>query len=220
MQISLNQLVEQLADMVKRPFDIPLQEELKQILNYKRADYIQQIVGKYPENRRFYLRYITDDLIEVDKAECPAPSTNCTVLRTSNKIPVPVRSSYELFSYVGDTDKTDGYSYIEPHQLLWIVNYASKYTKDRPKYAYFNGYVYIFNEDYLNNITIGAVWADPKELNTFKCDDQPCYSDDDRFEIPDDIVNTMIQDVLKNELKFMLGLDETEVTIDNKDGAK
>lgn len=213
MRISLTQMVELLADMAGRPFDVPLQEELKVIFNYKRADWMQKVIEKYPAQRRMFMRYITDELVDVDRAECPAPSTGCTVRRTTNQIPIPLRTSYTFFDYVGDTDKLDGYTYVTPDQLLYMVNYGSKYTKDRPKYFYANGYVYIYNDNFIDNITIGGIWPDQRQLNTFKCDDQPCYTDDDQYDIPDDILNLMVQDTLKNELRLLMNPDKTEVTL-------
>lgn len=206
-------MVELLADMAGKPFDTALQEELKVIFNYKRADWMNKIIDKHPEQRRYFMKYITDPLVDVDRAECPAPSTGCTVRRTTNKIPLPLRSSYTLFDYVGDTDKLDGYTYTTPDQLLWMVKYGSKYTKDRPKYHYANGYVYVYNEDYMEDLTIGGIWPDQRQLNPFKCADQPCYTDDDQYEIADDIINTMIQDVLKNELRLLVSPDKTEIPL-------
>lgn len=214
MQVSLTQMVELLSDMAKQPFSIPLQEELKIIFNIKRADWLQKIIDKHPEQHRFFLKYISDELVDVDEIECPLPESGCTVKRTSKKIPMPVRNSHMLFWYVGDPDRLDGYTYTTPDQLSYIINYGSRYTQDRPKYFYVNGYVYIYNDPALEYITIGGVWSDPRSLNGFKCDDQPCYTDDDPYDIPDDILNIMIQDVLKNELKWLVSQDSTEVTLD------
>lgn len=211
MKVSLNEIVGMLADRVSQPFNIPLQEELKLIVNYKRAQFIQQIAEKRPEQRKFFLKYISDELIRVEDEECPFPVNDCKVLRTERKIPMPIRSSYALFEYVGDDDRTDGYTYAQPDQLRWLKH--SKYTGDRPKYFYADGYVYIYNEETLETITIGGVWSDQKQLHEFKCGDELCYTDDDQYDIPDDILNTMIQDILKNELRLLLAPEEGEVTV-------
>src|SRR6478735_5643072 len=108
MRVSLNQIVSMLADRVGQPFNIPLQEELKLIVNYKRADWIQKIVDKHPEQRKYFLKDFSIELESVDKAQCPV-DVDCDVLRTTQKIPLPVRTSYGLFDYVGDPDKSDSY---------------------------------------------------------------------------------------------------------------
>ncbi len=217
MRVSLNDIVQMLADRVGQPFNVPLQEELKLIVNYKRADWIQKIVDKHPEQRKYFLKDFSIELERVDRAECPV-DLDCTVLRTTAKIPLPVRTSYGLFDYVGDPDKLDSYTYTTPEQLIWILKYGSKYTKDRPKYFYVNGYLYIYNENSLEFLNVRGLWPDQKQLNQFKCADVPCYTDDDQYDIPDDILNTMIQDILKNELKLLLAKEAGEVTVDTQEG--
>jgi hypothetical protein len=214
MQVSLNDLVQLLADRVGQPFNIPLQEELKVVFNYKRADWFQKIIDKHPEQRKYYLKDFSVELESVDRAECPV-NVDCTVLRTTLKIPLPIRTTYGLFDFVGDPDKTDGYTYTTPDQLIWILRY-SKYTKDRPKYFYVNGYIYVYNENTLEFLNIRGLWPDQRQLEPFKCDDVPCYTDDDQYDIPDDIINTMIQDILKNELKLLLSPEVGEVTVDEE----
>ena len=216
MKVSLNELVQMLADRVGQPFSVPLQEELKVILNYKRADWVQKIVDKHPEQRKFYLKDITVELEAVSQAECPI-DTDCQVYRTTQKIPVPIRTSLTLFDAVGDVDKSDTYAYASPEQIPWLAKY-SRYTANRPKYFYINGYVYIYNEMDLEYVNIRGLWPDQRELNPFKCmvagKEAPCYTDDDQWDIPDDIINTVIQDVLKNELRAVAP-EVGEVTIDD-----
>ncbi len=214
MKVSLNELVQMLADRVNQPFSIPLQEELKLIFNYKRADWMQKVVDKHPEQRKYFLKDFSVDLEAVDEAECPV-DIDCTVLRTTKKIPLPLRTVEGLFDYVGDPDKFDAYGYTTPEQLYWLVKY-NKYTSDRPRYFYINGYVYIYNEPDLEYINIRGIWPDQRQLNTFKCNDVPCYTDDDQWDIPDDIINTMIQDILRNELR-LIAPEMGEVTVDNKE---
>jgi len=216
MKISLNELVQLVADRVGQPFSVPLQEELKVIFNYKLADWMQKIIDKHPEQRKFYLKDITEELERVDRADCPV-TTECTVLRTVRKIPIPLRSGTTLFDYVGDPDKVDGYTYAAPEEILWLLKY-NKYTSNRPKYFYLNGYIYIYNEDSLEHVNIRGLWPDQRQLNTFKCNDVPCYTDDDQWDVPQDIINTMVQDLFKNELalKHMLREvqpEEGEVTV-------
>lgn len=204
-----------IADRVGQPFNVPLQEELKLIVNYKRADWLQKIVDKHPEQRKYFIKDFSVELESVDKAECPV-EVGCEVLRTVFRIPLPIRTSYGLFDYVGDPDKADGYTYTTPEQLIWVLKYGSRYTKDRPKYFYVNGYVYIYNEDALEFLNIRGIWPDQRQLKDFKCNDVPCYTDDDQYDIPDDIINTMIQDILKNELRLLIAKEQGEVTVDDK----
>jgi len=213
MKISLNGLVELLTAMVGKPFSVPFQEQLKTVFNYKRADWMQKVIAAHPNQRKYFLKHIAIDLVEVDEAECPV-NIGCKVLRTSKPIPLPLRTDEYFFDYVGDPDKMSAYTYVLPDQL-WVINHYSRYTKHRARYVYINGYIYIYNADEQEFIDIGGVWPDQRQLNDFKCDNVPCYTDEDQYEIPDDIINTMVQDVFKNELRIMTG-QVGEVTIDQQ----
>lgn len=216
MRISLNGIVDLVAAMAGRPFDVPLQEQLKSIVNYKRADWIQKVVDKHPEQRKYFLKDFSAPLTQVDEAECPV-DIGCNILRTISKIPLPTRTQETLFDYVGDPDKFDAYTYTTPDQVYWMNNFGSRYTKDRPKYFYVNGYIYIYNDDSLENINVRGLWPDQKQLNQFKCGTVACYTDDDQYDIPDDIINTMIQDILKNEFRiYMKEQYQDEITTDDK----
>lgn len=213
MKVSLNNLVQLTASMAGQPFSVPVQEQLKVIWNYKRADWLQKVVDKHPEQRKYFFKTITDSLIDVDEAECPV-NIGCIIKRTSKKIPLPLRTQEGLFDYVGDPDKFDAYTYTTPEQLYHILKYGSKYTKNRPKYFYSDGYIFIYNEDSLENLGIRGIWPDQRQLNTFKCANKPCYTDDDQYDIPDDIINVMMQDILKNEIKLLTINKTTEIGID------
>lgn len=204
-----------LADRVGQPFNVPLIKELKVILNYKRADYFQQILDKHPEQRKYFLKDFTVELEETDKAECI--TSGCTIRKSILKVPLPVRTKDTLFDYVGDADKQSSYRYMTPDQSL-LSSSTARYTATRPSYYYANGYIYIYNDDDIEYINVRGVFSDPSQLSSFKCGTTPCYTDNDSFEMPEDIVNTMVQDVLKNELRnLMHELGEVEVTTQPKD---
>lgn len=201
MKVSLNDITHMISDRVGQPFNGALQDELKVIINYKRADYFQQIIKAHPEQRKFYLKDFTAELEKVSKSECPV-SVECKVVRTTLDIPTPVRASDTMFDYVGDVDKTDSYRYISPEQVRILS--LSRYTGRRPSYFYSNKRIYVFNNNDLEYINVRGVFSDPRELLPFRCGNQPCYTDDDPYEIPEDIVNIIISEILSHELKNLL----------------
>lgn len=211
MKVSLNDIVQMLADRVGQPFSIPLQEQLKVILNYKRADWFQKVVDARPDQRRYYLKDFTVELTTVDKADCPV-DTDCDVKRTVLPIPVPIRSTYSMYDFVGSADKTVSYRYMTPDQVV-IMNKYNRYTNDQTSYFYVDGYIYIYNNLDVDYISVRGIFPDPRVLTPFKCEGVACYTDDDKYELPEDILNSMIQDILRNELRLLSQEQgETETT--------
>lgn len=203
MLISLNGLVDLASAMAGRPFDVPLQEQLKVIFNYKRADWMQKVLDKHPEQRRYFLKDIDIDLVDVDEVESLV-SAGYTIKRTSLPIPLPLRTEETFFDFVGSPDKTNAFPYTKPDQLPSILNYGSLYTKSKAKYYYANNYVYILNDNMATDIGISGLWLDQRQLMPFKKASNPAYTDDMQYDIADDIINTMIQDVIKSELRLYL----------------
>lgn len=214
MLISLNQLVSLLASRVGKPFSSSLQEEMKVVLNYKRADFFKKLLVQNPYQRRFFLKDFSVTVEKADKARCPV-DVDCDLLVTTSTIPTPVRTNLTLFDYVGDPDFTDSYSYGSPEQIALYSRY-NKYTSDRPRYFFSNGYIYIYGDLDLEYIGVRGLFDDPKQLEDFKCEGDPCYTDDDQYNIPDDLINAIIADTLRVELRQQLP-DSTEVQVGDKD---
>jgi hypothetical protein len=91
----------------------------------------------------------------------------------------------------------------------------NKYTGSRPAYDYTNNYLYIYGDLETEEVTVRGIWSDPRELLPFKCNNQICYSDDDKYEVPDDLINDMITDTLRVELRIQMP-QKGEVEIDNQ----
>lgn len=199
MQVSLNDLVQLLAARVGEPWNTDLQEQMKLVLNYKRASFFKRLLDQHPEQRRYFIKDFGVDLVEVDKAECPV-STDCYVKKTRLPIPLPIRGE-QLFDFVGSADKSQAYGYATPSQFSTYVKY-NPHTNQRPKYYYSNGYIYIMSKSgNEQNINITGIFPDPRQLHDFQCNGTDCYSDDDQYDIPYDLINDMIRDTLQTELR-------------------
>lgn len=200
MLVSLNDLVQLLAARVGEPWNTDLQEQMKLVLNYKRAQFFKRLLDQHPEQRRYFYKDFNVALQQADKAECPV-DTDCIVKRSKLKVPLPIRSSGgDIFDYVGSSDKTQPYGYATPAQVAQYRKY-NKYTSRVSKYYYSNGYLYIYVDKDVENINVTGVYPDPRQLTAFVCNDGNCYSDDSQYEIPYDLINDMIRDTLQVELR-------------------
>lgn len=224
MKISLNELVDMIADRTGNTFSIPVQEELKLVLNYKREDWIQKVVDAHPEQRKNFLKSITVPLEEVIQSGL-AGGLDITVLKTTLVIPQPVRTQYALFDFVGALPGAigapgtePGFSYTAPDQLAIMLNFGSKYTASSGKYAYLNGFVYVYNQDTIEDLSIIGLWPDQRQLDAFKTATTPCYTDDDQYDVPGDVINLMVQDVIKNELKLLVSPEKALVDMKDSQG--
>ncbi len=214
MKVSLNELVSILASRVGQAWNTDLQEEMKIVLNYKRADFFKKSMIQNPAQRKFFFKDFTAELQEVDESECPV-ETECQVLRTIKKIPAPTRTNDSIFDFLGSADKAISFGYATPEQYKILAKY-SKYTGGNPRYFYVNGYVYIYGDQSEEYINVRGLYLDPRELKDFKCANVACYTDDDQYDIPDDLINAMITDTLRVELRNQFP-SQGEVQVDKSD---
>jgi hypothetical protein len=197
-EISLAQIVSLISDTVGQPFNIPLQEKLKVIVAYKRANYLQQSLEKHPEQRKFFQQSFTTKLTQVAAGDCVIPNVTCPILKSVCSIPYPLRSSWSMFDYVGTPDWTTAWGEIVP-EFNNLRSY-NRYTKDLTKWCFINGDLYVFNNLRLKMIGIRGIFSDPYAINTC-CSTGNCFTDDTPFPMPADLINAMIRDILNTELK-------------------
>ena len=207
---SLLKIVGSLAARVGKPFDVDLQEELKYVIAYKRANYTQQFIEKHPIQRKLFLQKLTVELEKAPSDDC-TPVEGCTIMRTKCEVPIPIRNSSTIFDFVGDSTFMNGYGYQEPDFIQDIA--ANRFTGKKPKWYYMNKRIYIYNTTTINRIGVRGVFEDPASVNACACEDKDCLQDTDDYPIALDLLNAIVRDTLKVELGRPL-LPEEEVEQD------
>lgn len=151
---TLNQIVEELADALNRPFDTFLKERLKLIVRHERSRVIRQSVNKDGNDKLFRQRYSVT-VSTVDNSDSVF-LTGGTVLRTDNKIAKPIRYVTDVpFVYVGAMDGSNSFIYCEMSELRYVGSLRN--NAEAIRYNYRNGYIYVFvNNDTKDSNTITA----------------------------------------------------------------
>lgn len=214
MRVSLNDLVSILSSRVGQQFNTDLQEEMKLVLNYKRADFFKKSIINNPFQKRFFLKDFDVPLLLVPKSECPI-NVNCEVRRSKISVPSPTRNNETLFDFVGSADKMVSFGYTTPEQYAQFNKY-NKYTSGNWKYFYVNQYLYIYGDEEIEDVNARGLYPDPRDLKDFKCAGTLCYTDDMQYDVPDDLVNAMISDTLNVELRNQFP-QQGEVQTDKSD---
>jgi hypothetical protein len=215
MSLSLNKVASILSERAGRTFDIPFQEEMKDIFIYWIATIRKQSLERNAKDRRHFQQSFVAELEQVPLVECPV-EYGC-VLRTKEVLPSPLRSSNVLFDYVGSALFSEPYGYTDEAYEMYMS--TSEYTGSKKRYAYRDNKLYIYNDKKLKYIGVRGVFEDPRELDKFRCNKEgdPCYSDDLPFPATDDMIQQAISAILKTELRLQIPEDRTEVpTNDNE----
>lgn len=182
----------------------PSIRQIKFIIKYWRASLIRRDIDKNTLISSGYVQSLgCQPLIIVDEVECCGYETGCKILRTQNKMPKPVRmkDGPAIWAY-----KADGVSKID-----LITNYDSVPFQDYRKYKiegitaeYRNDYIYVRGDLGLKVILPKFIGEDPTSASQIStCSGSPCYTDNDDFPIPMDMVQQLTQAILAGEIKIV-----------------
>lgn len=212
----LQGIVETIADGLGKSSDVAFKERIKFSVKYWRAFLIKRDLERNAVDRQLFqticlpLEYGATDV-------CCLVTTGCKGLKTISKLPKTVRTKGPfMFSSI----TTPKYKEIYPlDRVHWSKLPFSRYAKLNLHYDLINGYLYIRNAVNLKYVLISAIWEDPEELPQCHSDEGgiDCYANGD-FPIPSDMVTTIIEGIIKSDLRLINPSDQTvEINSDNND---
>lgn len=184
--------------------DIPSYSQLKFILNYKRLQYLRQDYTKnYFDTDLMYQDLGCLELEAVDSAECCHFESGCTIYRTKEVLPTPLRFSDRLGIKINAINKTKRFELILPERAPFIG--YTKYPSLTEKVYWLNGRLYMRG---LYAINARIIAENPEDAKRFKCDGQACYTDDSQYPLPGDMIDLITKDILSTELKALISLGQ------------
>lgn len=189
---SLTELAYQVAHSFERGTDLLFIERIKDLLINERSMLIHREIDKYGINEQ-YLQPYTPTLIRVNASESPILSSNREVLRTTLKIPTPVRFQGDVpFYFVGSPDRLVTYRYNRGYMLDF--DHYLKFIGSGITYAFTNNYLYILNNIKIESILIEAIYNNLGLTNDLTLG--ICYDEHMEFPLTTDLQNTVMLGVI------------------------
>lgn len=154
----------------------------------------------------FFRRLPCVELIEVDRVEaCCDVKSNVTVMRTKDKIPGVMDSSFgPLFRTVASVDDSTIVYKTEP-VLYNALSKTSGYKYNKQKYYwYLNGYLYFPNVVW-ESVSVEGIFE--QDLTGFTCSEDPgCIKRQEQQLIVPEYLFTEIEAQVLNDLKFTMSV--------------
>ena len=146
------------------------------------------------------------DVMLVDPAECcSSTSDDCYVIRTVNKVPGLIGlDEKKAITRLGPTNKLNvEYTFVSTERVPFVGK--GKYNKKVIYGFLLNEYIYLLSSNeavqLIKKINIQGVFVDPREANVFKgCDGLPCWTETDKYPLPEHIWDELIKPDIVNEL--------------------
>lgn len=209
---SLNQLASRIARIVREPYNHELLERIKDGIKDLRATRLRQSIERNGIDKFYELTY-TAPLQLVDKADNCLVDVDCDILRSVNPIAEPVRYKTDVpFTFVGSPDGIE-FTFLNDLSKHRHMKHL-KYMGETFFYYFRNGYLYLLNAKRIEFVTLTSTFLNPEDAVTI-CGDETCYTDDDEFPCPADLVNGIITELLKTQfgltkpLNFEVDVDES-----------
>lgn len=144
--------------------------------------------------------------------------SNCTIKRSKGKIPKPMRlSDGVVIRSVASLDYSKKYFYIHPDDYERMMNLTTMKRWNKMGYYYVDehNYLYLFNEENNNAVTIEGMFTDYSEY--ISCDNENKCVSATEFNMPfsDELISLIENNVL-NELMIIYKIPQDVNVDDNK----
>lgn len=213
---SLNQIGSIFASRLNRPFDDQLKAEFKPLFINEISLLIRRSIDANGVDAMYIASFVVD-LVKVDELDNIGDVGEHNVLRSANRIPLPIRyKTASPFIFVGTEDSSISFGY--------VVSYTTPFAKYLPYigdniiYDFTNQYIYIKNNIKLNKIRVTAPYASFNLItNNVTGSNGIPYDDDMELPYPEDLINTCILNLLQGIFGGIDTKDKVEAThLDNQ----
>lgn len=206
---SLNQITTSIAKKKQRENDFEYKMMIAHMVRNYVAFFIRQSLAKGDILDKELLDF-NMKLIRIPVSQCP--EFGCDVLRTESKVPKPIRTKLnDVFRYVGNVEFKKSYNFIQPEQVEFMK--SSKFGAKEIRYAYFNDYLWLFNNTVLKWVRIQGYFEDPIEVGKFQCNNNnPCVDWDSEYPVSQDIL-VLVEAEILNQLRLQEPGSNEEIKI-------
>lgn len=166
---------------------------------------------------RFYLNSFKLPLKKIDlEDECATeidPKCESKAYKSEAQVPTPLIFGVHPFDYVGPIGGFKGYGWTTKgnERLLKKRLYVGK----EARYAYVDGYIYIFNKE-IDEIEVSGVFPDPRLLKPFQaCEgEKSCWTEEQEAFIEDQWAEIVLSDITQINLRLALPNDKVQIKED------
>lgn len=196
--MTLNEAAYLIAGNLNRNEDDVFIEEIKFAIKYYRAKILRDDFIRNGIDKNSVQSFVTN-LVEVDKSLTHLIELDCNIIRTEEKIPIPIKvKTSSPFLYAGEVGFLRPFGYIEFNQISLIKE--NRFTSKSTYYTYENSYVYVIGNRRLQWLAFQAYWEKPEEVIELLISDNNCYDDNMEFPLRMDILMFIVNGILENRL--------------------
>lgn len=210
--MTLNEIVDNIADPLNRTFDVHFKERIKSRIKTLSSVLIRRDVEKNGTSNHYIINIVVKLALK-DLGTCndfgELITTDCKVLTSINKIPKPIRQKLSNdFFYVGTVDGSIEFSQTNFENFNFTK--YNKFTSKTIKYFVNGDYISIINNKRIKNIRLSYAFENFEQaINYCKNSNGNCYTEDSEYPLSLDMIEIIIQQLLK-ENYITTNIEENE----------
>lgn len=184
-------------------------EQVDFIIHSVRSLFIKQASDKNQYLSPDLYQCICLDLTIVDKSECPEITTDCLILRSTDKVPSIIRTNKGLLlQEISAIDGSITYPFIPLSRSKW--SRYNKFTSHEKRAFMKNGYLYLINDLMQEKASLCGIFENP-----ISADSLACASGDGQYPLSGDMIDGLTNYIIRNILTFPLVLRADEYNDSN-----
>lgn len=211
--VTLRTLAENLAYKLGDQFNYTLQQSLTVDFIHWRALIIRRDLERNPLSFNGFLNSFCVELEEADKSYCVGLPSNCTVMKSKEKIARPLRlksNGRSNFYFVGDVNKSKNYVFANQNEIAY--NCYLELQDNTIYYGFRNDYLIVYNNPLQCKVLLEYIVDDPRDIKS--CDYPDILPEDLEFNLSSDLAAEISDIIYRNRIRTAI-TDGEEVNIEN-----
>lgn len=212
---SLNQIATSIINELNQANNFELLERIKDRAKFLRATILKRNIDKYGINDDIVipLRFRLVPIKNPTLCNTLYQNNKCFIYETLNKIPTPIRSTNRpLFSYIGSAGGILPFYYTQYYNVPLLKNLPI--YKKTIFATLLDKHILIFNNSHIEYVEVLMPVANMDEFINECIDNVHCYSDNDEFLVPYDVIDSIITTLVNEFIRVDNPNSNYEINID------
>lgn len=215
---TLSSITEEIASHLGKELDEPFKRLLADKVHAWRSQLLRRTLKENPAERIHFKQSLLIKLEKVKQvAECAVPGNPvCDIMRSTVKIPAPVRAGSVIYDYVGGIDGTNPFKRV----TAGFVNVFShsKYSGKTVVFDEVNDYLEVYNAIGLPAVRIDGVFDNFEQVFNLSCEAGAGNCDiwETPYPVSGDIKQAIVECILKVDYQQVITPKENQIEVTPK----
>lgn len=161
-----NEITTLLGMDLGKELDVPFKKALYERVKYWRSTLIRQTLQTRPKEAHYFTQTIYLPMVKTDVLQPIDPRLSAFAAVTVIQVPIPVRTSEQIFNYVGGVDGVSPWGYADVGTLGYLT--AGRYAGLATHHTYVNRKLVSTKWPDLEYVRISGIFNSPEEAMIYE----------------------------------------------------